>query len=1025
MATPAYAPYTPQVLGDSWVPILQEEYTPTITQERGYWMNLSATTTVVTARAYVDRPPAFDILTSLGVNLYPEAGLANMGPMEQVIVPATFYTSIVAGTVVATNGTTGPAIISALENSGDDNTVLFGNGAVFGLSFTVSSYAAYLSGKRIMNVEFLYGSDNQLGTSAIGVYAQGGGVMSVGTLASFAATTTADGNQIFSASLGQYSPFSFMSTTYPSGTGSVDPWTYTINRFDPTVALAQRIYVLVTGSGTLTYAALRITYCNETRLACGGRQTGNNTGGWTVGNTDTPCSIGMASPDGQSAAPALPPGNYFVTTQLAYVADQLATYNNPFTLRALHQAYEQPEPGIHGVTIDYPQLEVGNEMTISPTDNIVAISLHDTITATVADSHAYTRQLVAPVYGTTTASQGIVNNAVAAATSYPQVRFYARRRGATTSPLGLRLQSTPTTAVSIDVGSFDALDEIVDGWRQVDLTFTSAIPTFNTSGVTTYEFFSDTNTGSRWEVLGAWAYGVSGLVPREIGGTNALGSTTYGGIAAVANWNRGDGVVSPGSNTGDLTLLFANMPQVTGLEVDVASLELAVTDECDQAPGGIPTDVFYHDLTWSGASGGVAGDSFERTAVSSGWGTSTSRAAWTVASGASSVWSTNGSQGLITPGATSTSYISVTDVSALNSTVEATVSVPAILGTQSNVYLLSRFTNTSNWYAGRFTFNTDGTVSVGIERNVAGSGATVVSPVNSTTYGPGVAIKLKFTTYGATLMAKSWRASDPEPPYWFAVATDTNLTTAGFSGMRAFVGTTAAIFTVDDFTAQWGFGAFELQRRDQWTDWQTIMLSTDPTVASFMDLEARVGVESEYRIRACHELDFCGDWSSTVASTIPAPGVDGVDVGSDLLIFTSNIFQDGSNVLAYSEIYDGTPAQTFAFLEAGSVNLQPMYLRDYQVAYHGTERGGQSFSRTILFNNAAVSLANFEQAFQSLRDLAWDSAPYVCVRDQHGSRWLANVVVPSGTIQPPFKSLWFTEVVVTEVTGTAYPVDPT
>jgi hypothetical protein len=387
------------------------------------------------------------------------------------------------------------------------------------------------------------------------------------------------------------------------------------------------------------------------------------------------------------------------------------------------------------------------------------------------------------------------------------------------------MQASPTTTAQITSDDFDALDEIADGWKQVDLTFTTNLPTFTTSGTSTVEFFSTTSSGTRWEVLGARAPSITGLVPTEIGPNNWLAPTTYGGSTAVATWDQGSGTPTIDFR-GDLTIMFASMPQITGLTLTQSLLEVDVTDECDQAPGGIPTGVYYHRLSWS--------------------------------------------------------------------------ATPAITG----------------------------------------------------------------------------------------------------------------------------FGGYELQRQDPWTDWQTIMLASSVAVTGFSDFEARVGVQSDYRVRACHELDFCGPWSSTVSATIPTPGVTGTNVSSSVLIFTSNSRQDGSDVLAYSEIFDGTPAETFTFLEASGVTLQPMYNRDYQVAYHGTERGGESFSRVILTNNAAVSLINFEQGFQALRDLAWDSVPYVCVRDNHGSRWLANVTVPTGTIQPPGNSLQFAGITITEVTATAYPVDP-
>jgi len=430
----------------------------------------------------------------------------------------------------------------------------------------------------------------------------------------------------------------------------------------------------------------------------------------------------------------------------------------------------------------------------------------------------------------------------------------------------------------------------------------------------------------------------------------------------------------------------------------------------------------------------VVGDLFERT-VSSGWGTATSGQAWTVQDGASSAFNVSISSGEgvghIAAASAGTVYSITNPTSLLNSDQKVLVTVPQLAVTNPiDVYLLSRVgvVNT-NMYASRFSFTTSGTVTMRLEKWVAGVNSSVgsLTAQPGLTYAAGSQIWIRAQVFGSIIQLKAWKDGEDEPDVWGYVNTDTSLTAAGANGIRAVVSTGntfPSTLGFNNYTNQWGFGAFELQRMDQWTDWQTIMLATSPTVATFNDFEARVGVSSDYRIRACHELDFCGDWSATVSSTITAPGVTGTNVDSYLLIFTSSARQDGTDTLAYSEIYDGTPAETFAFLEAAGVTLQPMYLRDYQVAYHGTERGGEQFSRVILTNNAAVSLQNFDQGWQELRDLAWDSVPYVCVRDQQGSRWLANVSVPNATSQPPNSSLQFAGVTITEVTATAYPVDP-
>lgn len=1042
MATNAYGPYNPQVLGNSWVPIKEDNVTLSPAQEQGYWFNLTASSTVVTARVY----PGEDTLAAVGystpyINIYPESSFDDFGPIKQVVVPANSYTLGTNTSVLVFNAS---SVVQAISNPNSLGGALFTdatNGtpsATFG--FNTSAASSLLSGKRILNVELLYqaqwegldanGSENPYFMYNSIQSSSGSEFDNLYLGESLPFVNGAGTSNFTSIPARQFSPVTpFYNSEITPTTGDRYPYNYTtLSRFDSTItSAAQRVVVYfalnndtpVAGDDFwLFYAALRITYCNETRVGVGARYAVNVTPQFSWGPEGSVYSVPILDTT-LAAAPTLAAGNYVVTaTEGVY---NLARRNMP--IKGLRQLYAQDQPGIQGVVLPYDSFN-GVTLESEPTDEIPTITLH-TSSAIVNDTHGYTDQLIAPVYTGVVARQGVINNS-SGTQSFNLARFYARRLGDTTSPLGLRLQSTPTTYAEISVDDFDVLDEIADGWRQVDLEFTSAIPTFNAAGTaTTMEFYSSTSSGARWEVLGARSQIVSGFANTVETGPNHWGApTTYGGVTAVATWDQGSG--SPTIDfRGDISLMMATMPTVTGLGVEEGLLEVDVTDECDQAPGAIPTGVYYNTLSWSGASAGVVGDTFDRAVQTNTWGTSTSGSAWSVESGSAAVWSTDGTTGVIDPAATSTSYMNITNTSMLNTVIEATVTPTAIVGTQSSVYLIGRFFDTSNWYAAQFAFNTDGSVQVGLSKLVANVATSLVSATsNGTTYAAGQAVKIKFLIKDSVLMAKSWNEESPEPPDWTVVAIDTSLTTAGRVGMRAFVGDASVTYNVDDFTAQWGFGGFELQRMDDWTDWQTIMLATSPLVASFNDFEARVGVESDYRIRACHELDFCGAWSSTVSTTLTAPGVTGTAVDSDLLIFTSNARQDGSDTLAYSEIFDGTPAKTYAFLEAAGITMQPMYLRDYQVAYHGTERGGQSFSRTILFNNAAVSLSNFEQAFQSLRDLAWDSVPYVCVRDQHGSRWFANVAVGSGTIQPPFNSLWFTEVAVTEVTGTAYPVDP-
>ena len=156
-----------------------------------------------------------------------------------------------------------------------------------------------------------------------------------------------------------------------------------------------------------------------------------------------------------------------------------------------------------------------------------------------------------------------------------------------------------------------------------------------------------------------------------------------------------------------------------------------------------------------------------------------------------------------------------------------------------------------------------------------------------------------------------------------------------------------------------------------------------------------------------------------VATALPAQAHDG---HGHVLIFTSNERQDGSINLAYSSVWEGRVEEGFAFPEAGFVQLQAMYNRDFFTAFRPTERGGEQFQRNMLVQAAAISpetLANFV----SLRDMAWEDVSYICVRDESGNRWFSTVLVPSGRVTH-FRKIYMAPVTVIEVTDTPSEVDP-
>ncbi len=104
------------------------------------------------------------------------------------------------------------------------------------------------------------------------------------------------------------------------------------------------------------------------------------------------------------------------------------------------------------------------------------------------------------------------------------------------------------------------------------------------------------------------------------------------------------------------------------------------------------------------------------------------------------------------------------------------------------------------------------------------------------------------------------------------------------------------------------------------------------------------------------------------------------------------------------------------------VDFQPMYGRDGSVAFHGTERGLSAFSRLILLHAAAIQSVRLADA-QIIRNLAWADLPYICVRDDIGDRWFANVRVPSVSARMD-RTKYMAKVDITELTSSPFPVNP-
>lgn len=1066
-----YNPSAPIVLGEEWIGIRDETYNfaPGVSvDEVGHEFTLTSSQTLADARFYVADFPDFADSGIVFASVYPMGVEDQSGPIKRVIIPCNGGTVTGAGTSITNATTFAEAVFSPSDNKyvtgWTGGTSTGGNPPSLWLAyFAVDSFSQALTGKRILGVNVLYA----IGTTAYVLPLENRPGLALGLSNSLSRTTNFNtygitdsnnslGNLVYGQattvepvarlSLGSFNPF-WDPTNSPSNTVDRMPWTYQdLRRMEPTasnpygVAMRGDLEGETTAQSFLFFLALEVFYCEEKRVAVGGSNfniTASTSARGFVVNTN---KITMRNPLTGAVNPVLTAGSYLLTTSIpdmGYFGPETAP-----TLNALREV--QPLSSHRGVLLDVPfpldDTAVSKQFTSTTTHVLPQLSLH-TSGAPLTEVHVYGRQAQAPVYGSVTATQEILDSAAGGATTWPQVRFYARRFGETSQPLLLDSPTIAGSSVSISPVEFDELDEVVDGWREVTLRFDTP-PTMGAGTTPQWRFSASGETGgNQWQVLGMIAPALSGTVGSGFVGTvpsgQMLSTATYGAPSAGSTVNLGWQYPMVSATTDDATsdafLLFSQDPPTpSNFAVSPSEQALSTVDpDCpDFAVSCIPNTLYFNELTWSAASG-AAYDTFTDRTASNGWGTAEVGGAWTVSATASDFSVSDGVGKMLLT--TTTSRRAVVQVNATNVDAYATFIFPAAAsGGDLGGDLAVRYTDSDNTYLGRLKGTTTGAVTALIEKRVSAVQSTVTStvtlPFNHTA---GTRVRMRMQAVGSTLRFKAWIDGTPEPPAWTVEGTDTSLTSGPFVGMRGIAGTGSLNLPVtvswDDFeVAPFGFGGYEIQRFDAVDGaFTTIMEASKAYTNTFNDYEARVGIASVYRIRSTNLYDFAGLWSAQVTGTVPSPGVAGADTA--LLIFTTNARQDGSSNLAYSSAWEsGQPREEYLWPEAGAVVLQDMYSKDYPTAFRPLERGGERFARQILVNAAGVPGAALARGFESLRNMAWDTVPYICVRNEDGERWYSTVVVPSGNVRRMIAlgRLCLAAVQVIETTAEPYPVDP-
>ena len=1050
-----YNPHLPRVLGEEWVPIRDEglTFSPAVnTVELGHEFTLATTRQVRDGRFYLDQFPEGEVLGQFWeMSIYPAGTEELSGPIRSVVIP------VLIGSVTGATLSNASSVQEAMIDPSDMKKIGFSSINDRASFFFDASTFPILNGKRILGVNLLYGGSVELqcGLQATIETDAGSGFVLYDYLLVE--------DTIERMRFGELNHF-WSTTLSPGSTADRMPWRYTdLLRFRNTSANRLRVMVRLTGTigASLNYAALEVVYCDERRVVYGACGFGPDpTGAAVVASLKyytKNMNIIALRDTSHNADPILPAGsysvvlsspdvgalNYFVS-EGSFIIPPGSARMLPPTLNGLRELYAIPPHNAIHVDLPFPP-EDRIEETFERVETRILpqLSLHAS-GGTLTEPHVYGRQAAAQVWGSVTAVQEILDGGVGGAAAWPLVRYYARRYGDTTVPLRL---SSPTITgsqfvVDLTPGEWDELPEILDRWKEVTLEFPTA-PSMGTGANPQWRWSATGElVSNRWEVLGATAPALSGIPGNPFNAVpspNQLSGATYGAPSAGSTINltwmpqyAPTVTASSDDATTDAVLLFGQGgPTVTGFEGMTLTQELVgIGQDCGLDPCCVPTGLLYNQLTWSPpVLAGIGSDTFSATTVAS-WGNDDEGNPYTL-TGTAADFSKNGEVGLITFSATSSTRLATL---AIGPNADITVEMAVTeLPTTGTLWLgtVLRMTNSANYLRARIVVATTGDITTFIiEAVVAGVATTLISIDPIQVAGAGGVNLMRFMVSGSFVKAKLWRKGDVEPAGWMLETSDTTVpagpTASGVGVIGRDEDVTGKSVFFDNLVITppgFWFGNYELQRMDSLTDWQTIMLSTNPGTVSFNDYEARVGLESTYRIRINDVYDFPGSWSSEVAITMASPGASGGCIeDGHVLLFTSNELQDGSVNLAYASVWEGRVEEDFTFTEASFVKLQAMYDRDFFVAFRPTERGGETFSRTLLVQAAAIAPETLAD-FQSLRDMAWANVSYICVRDEDGNRWFATVLVPTGRVLRD-RRLYMAPVTVIEVTDTPSEVDP-
>lgn len=205
------------------------------------------------------------------------------------------------------------------------------------------------------------------------------------------------------------------------------------------------------------------------------------------------------------------------------------------------------------------------------------------------------------------------------------------------------------------------------------------------------------------------------------------------------------------------------------------------------------------------------------------------------------------------------------------------------------------------------------------------------------------------------------------------------------------------------------FLAYEIERsEDAGVTWNRIFRITDESVTEARDYESPRNTEVLYRMRVVSSIHVASSWTDEESFTAA--------LDDCALLFVSN--EDPTLNLGY---VDTGGSRTYTFLGSDEREYHVLQGLDYQVVTAPLEYRGDRFDANLAVW-AGVEHPNVGRAmFDPLVALMNAPLSYVCVMDETGRRWFADVVVKEG--QRTGNKVHEAPVTVTELTATPSVVD--